>query len=136
MEKYIGIRMVDAEPMNKYEFCMNIKGIDCKEENKEGYLVRYEDGHVNWSCKEAFEIAYSKIDNCTLNFSEALFFIKQGLKIARKGWNNPNIWLELQRPDANSKMTMPYIYMVKYNNKFPCDLSCESFFAEDWMVIE
>lgn len=136
MEKYIGIKIVGAQPMNKYEFYMNVKGIDCKEENQEGYEVLYEDGYQSWCPKEIFEKSYTNISKKVTNFSMALFQLKQGKKVARRGWNNPNIWLELQRPDANSKMTMPYIYMVKYDNKFPCDLSCESIMAEDWQVVE
>jgi hypothetical protein len=66
------------------------------------------------------------------NFSHALEMLKQGHKVGRKGWKNDNIWLEVQFPDANSKMTKPYIYMCKNGDKFPCDLSCESIFADDW----
>lgn len=70
------------------------------------------------------------------DFGMALEALKNGKKVTREGWNNPSIWLELQRPDINSKMTLPYIYMVKGENKFPCDLSCESVLAEDWKIIE
>ncbi len=71
----------------------------------------------------------------TRGFDSALLALKSGYKLTREGWNNPNIWLELQVPDKNSKMTLPYIFMVKGENKFPCDLSCESLLAEDWTVI-
>lgn len=100
------------------------------------YIIKGITGEI-YPCKpEIFEMTHMRIENLTMNFSEALFLIKQGKKVARKGWNNPNIWLELQRPYANSQMTIPYIYMVKYENKFPCDLSCESIMAEDWKVVE
>lgn len=68
-----------------------------------------------------------------MNFGQALEILKKGGKVTRCGWNNPNIWLELQIPDEHSKMTLPYIYMVKNESKFPCDLSCESILAEDWI---
>jgi len=71
-----------------------------------------------------------------INFGIALSALKNGCKVTREGWNNKTIWLELQVPDAHSKMTLPYIYMVKGENKFPCDLSCESILAEDWRIIE
>lgn len=70
------------------------------------------------------------------SFGSAIEALKQGYKVARSGWNNSNIWLELQVPDENSKMTLPYIYMVKNKNKFPCNLSCESTLAEDWTTVE
>ena len=47
-----------------------------------------------------------------MNFSEALEWLKQGHKITRQGWNGKGMWLELQTPDENSKMTRPYVYMV------------------------
>ena len=82
-----------------------------------------------------------------LNFSQVLDLLKSGKRAARKGWNNPAIFVEVQTPDANSKMTKPYLYMVKSGSiatdgistpaqVFPLDLSCESIFAEDWFVIE
>lgn len=74
----------------------------------------------------------------TFSFSKALDFIKKGGSVTRIGWNNPNIYVMAQYPDENSKMTKPYLYMVKKNSdgtldKFPLDLSCESIFAEDWV---
>ena len=45
-----------------------------------------------------------------MNFGQALEHLKQGGAVARAGWNGKGIWLELQVPDANSKMTLPYIY--------------------------
>lgn len=73
-----------------------------------------------------------------MNFSEALELLKQGKKLTCKSWYNPNtkIWIELQYPDKDSKMTKPYIFMNKYDHKFPCPLSCEAIMAEDWMVME
>lgn len=35
----------------------------------------------------------------------------QGLKVRRQGWNGKGMWLALQVPDANSKMTLPYVYI-------------------------
>lgn len=37
--------------------------------------------------------------------------LQNGSKVARSGWNGKGMWLELQVPDANSKMTLPYIYL-------------------------
>lgn len=45
------------------------------------------------------------------SFSTALEFLKDGERVARTGWNGKGLWLELQRPDANSKMTLPYIFL-------------------------
>jgi hypothetical protein len=71
-----------------------------------------------------------------LGFDFAITALKAGKRVTRKGWKNSTIWLEAQFPDENSKMTKPYIYMVKGEERFPCDLSCESIFATDWEVVK
>ena len=51
-----------------------------------------------------------------VNFGEAIEALKQGLRVARNGWNGKGMWLKLQEPDEHSKMSLPYIYM-----KTACD---------------
>lgn len=46
-----------------------------------------------------------------MNFGKAIELLKKGKRVARKGWNGKGIFLELQNPDKNSKMTQPYIYI-------------------------
>ena len=70
------------------------------------------------------------------NFGEAISELKKGNKVTRKGWNGKNMWLELQVPDANSKMTLPYIYMkTADNNQVPWLASQTDMLSEDWEVI-
>ena len=75
-------------------------------------------------------------------FSTALEFLKGGCKVARTGWNGKGMWLEMQRPDAHSKMTLPYIYL----NYPPCDVypqgarvpwlaSQADLLADDWETV-
>jgi hypothetical protein len=45
-----------------------------------------------------------------MNFGWAIEEMKKGNKVAREGWNGKGIFIELQVPDAYSKMTHPYIY--------------------------
>jgi hypothetical protein len=45
-------------------------------------------------------------------FGEALEALKRGERMRRAGWNGKGIYIELQRPDEHSKMTLPYIYIV------------------------
>ena len=61
MKKYLGVKLIEAEPMNKYEYHMNIKKEDCFEDNEDGYKVVYPDGYVSWSPKDVFEKAYMKV---------------------------------------------------------------------------
>lgn len=46
-----------------------------------------------------------------MDFGEAINGLKKGKRMARKGWNGKGIFIELQVPDVNSKMTHPYIYI-------------------------
>lgn len=77
-----------------------------------------------------------------LNFGEALEGLKVGSKLQREGWNGKGLWLELQTPDANSKMTLPYIY-INYPNdaintpgaRVPWLASQTDVLSEDWQII-
>ena len=57
------------------------------ERNVDGF-----DGYVSWLPKLAFEEQY-KDDNLT--FGQAVEFVKQGKKVARKGWNGKGMYLLL-----------------------------------------
>lgn len=70
-------------------------------------------------------------------FEEALKHIKNGCRVARSGWNGKGMWAALQRPDAGSKMTLPYIYMKTAKGEYApwtptqCDIM-----AEDWVIVD
>lgn len=67
------------------------------------------------------------------NFSEALELIKAGCKVTRAGWNGPGQHVQLQTPDANSKMTRPYIYITTVQGDLvPWAPSQTDVLAEDW----
>lgn len=70
------------------------------------------------------------------SFSKALDLLKAGHRVARKGWNGKGMWLELQRPDTHSKMTLPYIYMkTADDNVVPWLASQTDMLAEDWVEV-
>lgn len=46
-----------------------------------------------------------------MDFGQALELLKLGHRVFRTGWNGKNIWICLQAPDAESKMTLPYLYI-------------------------
>lgn len=80
------------------------------------------------------------------NFSWALNRLKDGQRMRRRGWNGKGIFIELQRPDAYSKMTSPYIYInttgLQSDNedaprsRVPWFPSQTDLMAEDWEVVE
>jgi len=71
-----------------------------------------------------------------LNFGAALHGLKNNEKVARRGWNGKGMWLELQRPDDHSKMTLPYIWMKTADDqKVPWLASQTDMLAEDWEIV-
>lgn len=81
-----------------------------------------------------------------MNFGGALEALKAGRKVARKGWNGKGIYLGLQKPDANSKMTQPYLYIVTNGlitdnpdapkGIVPWLASQTDMLAEDWYCVD
>lgn len=81
-----------------------------------------------------------------MNFGKALEALKEGRRVARRGWNGKGIYLELQRPDAHSKMTLPYIYIVTNGlvtdnpeapkGVVPWLASQTDLLSEDWVIVE
>ena len=76
------------------------------------------------------------------DFGTALEALKGGCKVARTGWNGKGLWLELQRPDTHSKMTLPYVY-INYpadapntpGARVPWLASQTDVLAEDWKIV-
>lgn len=110
MEKFIGTKIVQAEPAMK---CWGHKGeahdagliltqgeYDRKvaegwesTEIRHGYAVVYEDGYRSWSPKEVFEQAYRQVDG--LSFGLAIEAMKQGRRVTRRGWNGKGMYVFL-----------------------------------------
>ena len=63
MKKYIGTKVVKAEPMTMTE-AQKVLGRELKPATLEedGYLVEYKDGYKSWSPKSMFEEAYKPSD--------------------------------------------------------------------------
>ena len=99
-----------------------------------GYGVQYADGYVSWSPKDVFEEAYQPVT--ALSFGHALVVLKGGQRIARSGWNGKRMYLEFQVPDVNSKMTLPYIYMVTAQGDLVPWLAPQTdILSSDWMIV-
>jgi hypothetical protein len=69
----------------------------------------------------------------TRDFGWALRRLKAGLRLTRYSWIGEGMYLELQRPDANSKMTLPYIYLrTAQDYLVPWSAPQTDLLAEDW----
>ncbi len=67
------------------------------------------------------------------SFSWALLRLKDGGKMQRKGWNGKGMYIELQIPDKNSKMTLPYLFMKTVDGDFvPWLASQTDILSNDW----
>lgn len=74
--------------------------------------------------------------NTGIEIGEAVYRLREGFKVARKGWNGKGMYLELQKPDANSKMTLPYVFMrTAQGDLVPWLCSQTDLLAHDWEVV-
>lgn len=76
-------------------------------------------------------------------FGIALDILKKGGKVRRTGWNGRGMWVEMQHPDAHSKMTLPYLYLNYPDNalntpgaRVPWLASQTDILATDWEVAQ
>lgn len=68
-----------------------------------------------------------------MDFGQALTAVKDGKRISREGWNGKGQFVELQVPDENSKMGLPYLYITTVDGKrVPWLASQTDLLAEDW----
>ncbi|WP_299085182.1 DUF2829 domain-containing protein [uncultured Ruegeria sp.] len=104
-QTYYGTKKVKATPMTRGRY-NDYRGWDLPDDERateEGYLVEYLDGgkgnhpdhtgYITWSPKTAFDPAYTPID--CMNFGHALQAIKEGKRLARKGWNGKDMFVFL-----------------------------------------
>ncbi len=156
MEKYIGTKLINATAMNRLEY-NQFRDWDLPSDEDgadDGYLVEYLDGgkantekysgYVSWSPREQFDNAYRRTEG--MSFGLAIEAMKKGLKIARKGWNGKGIFIKLQIPDTNSKMTSQYIYidttgLETDNTSAPKSLvpwlaSQTDMLSDDWVLVD
>ena len=98
MEKFIGTKIIEAEPAYRVDgktVQPTTWPVPAGAQAEEGYAVRYPDGYMSWSPKDVFEEAYRRTDNLT--FGLAIEAAKKGKRIARKGWNGKNQYVELAK---------------------------------------
>lgn len=99
-----------------------------------GMGIVYEDGYRSWCPEDVYERDYRM--ESAMSFGHALHALEAGHKVARSGWNGKNMWLELQKPDDHSKMTLPYIYMfTAQGDRVPWLASQTDMLAKDWGTV-
>lgn len=74
-------------------------------------------------------------------FSWALKQLKLGKKLRREGWNGKGLCVEMQTPDAHSKMTNAYLFLSTplesphTYSRVPWVPSQGDLMALDWVVV-
>jgi len=144
---FIGTKLIDAKPYSLETEDNGVFKVD------PGFLVKYEDGYISWSPKDAFQKAYRL--KFKLTFGEAIEAAKIGLKISRAGWNGKGMWVVLQKAYPNgiavNKNTAeatgmkegelarfrPYLMMKTADGTFVPWLASQSdVLDEDWSIVE
>lgn len=152
MKRHIGTKLINAKPMTRAEYNI-FRGWELPADENgsdDGFLVEYVDGgkantsdyagYISWSPKDVFERAYKPIDG--LPFGLAIDALKQGLRVARSGWNGKGMWLELigssdYQIEAMDKQLLPWIGMKTADDKFvPWLASQTDVLAEDWIILK
>lgn len=102
MKQHIGVKIINAKPMTRAEYCAFRGWKLPADENgaDEGYLVEYLDGgkanteqyagYVSWSPKLVFEMSYRETTGLT--FGLAVEAMKLGKRVARAGWNGAGMF--------------------------------------------
>ena len=140
MDKYIGVKIIDAKQMTAEEAGKLLnRPIDVSNADAEGngYLVKYPDGYTSWSPKAQFEEAYRKTDDMT--FGLAVEATGKGFCVSREGWNGKNMHVtrsKLYTPDniqINNDCLLLFNVTGKYNTWVP---SITDILAEDWRIVK
>ena len=72
------------------------------------------------------------------DFGEALTVLKKGGRMTRLGWNSRGLaYIELQKADERSKMTLPYLYMSTVKGDLvPWVATNTDLLSTDWHVAD
>ncbi len=155
MDKYIGVKQIEAEPMNLGDYNKH-RGWTIPEDedpSREGYLIKYTDDYVSWSPREIFEEAYRTTDGMT--FGLATEAAKKGHKIARAGWNGKGMFVVHQKGypqgipcnkqtaeawgmnEGDLFICQPYLQIKNVDGSHGMWVpSINDTLAEDWMIFD
>lgn len=68
-------------------------------------------------------------------FGSAIEHLRAGRRVTREGWNGKDQYIEMQTPDENSKMTLPYIYIKTVQGDLVPWLASQTDILEtDWEI--
>ena len=160
LKKYIGVKLIEAEPM--MAGLAHSKGykIGDSTEISEGFEVTYPDGYKSWCPAGPFYVSNRPCDG--MPFGHAIEAAKKGHKIARAGWNGKNMFVVMMpalnlppfnTQDTNRKVNdrtakfigedaplncVPYFAMYAANKDWvPGWLASQTdMLVDDWQIVE
>jgi hypothetical protein len=162
VKDYYGFKAIKAKPMTRQEY-NDYRGWKLPEDENgsdEGMLVEYVDspnknhsdheGYISWSPLEVFSNAYKSSGE--MSFGMALEALKNGCKVARKGWNGKDMFLFLV-PGSTFKVNRapllgiyeegtqinyrPHIDMRTVNGEIVTWVASQSdLIEEDWYILD
>lgn len=161
MKQYIGTKIIQAEPANRFWFENGEKMVVPDSEDtpnrvreatagEKGYKVVYPpDGYESWSPKDVFEATYRETTG--MSFGLAIEAAKMGKRIARAGWNGKGMFLFLATDiefhtkadlscvsELEGDLTLPAFVMKTADDHFCVGwlASQTDMLADDWMIVE
>ena len=157
---YIRCHIVKAAPMTRgcYNKLLGREMLANENPDDEGYHIIYPDNYESWCPKAQFEAAGRPVDGMT--FGQAIEAMKQGKKVARKGWNGKGMWLciplcdgpkeipatgiwgkpnaEYAEQNGGTVKVMPYVTMKAADGSIVMGwlASQTDMLSDDWMIVE
>jgi hypothetical protein len=150
MKAYIGTKIIHAMPLTRSGAEVLLKRDIGGKQTGDGYLVEYENGYQSWSPKDVFDKAYRAMVGMT--FGLAIESLKNGLKVARAGWNGKGMFAYLVPANSYPAQTgaaksyfgegsvVPYrAYLAlktAQNDVATWAPSVSDVLAEDWEIVD
>lgn len=138
MDKYIGFKMIEAEPMTEAEFLFFKNKISEKQasemEGKLGYKVVYEGGYESWSPKIPFDNAHMKVSgNNTITQENVDDFIVDYEVFTKK--DKITIVIATLRNNFTIVESSACVDSANYNEKIGEEICKEKIKNQVWMLL-
>lgn len=156
LKQYIGTKLIQAAPalrIDDGEGNVRVELLADKPVTQPtdtvdmGYKVIYPDGYESWSPLDAFEAAYRETTG--MNFGLALEAAKMGKKIARRGWNGKEQYVEIGTDFAYRTLdgeghlvfhedmdTKALVFVGARGSQVGWLASQADMLADDWYIVE
>lgn len=152
MKTFVRLNVVDAMPMSRGEY-NSYRGWTLPTgeiPDDDGYILFYRKGtaneYISWCPKKGFDDVSREIGEMT--FGMAIEAMKQGCKVARKGWNGKSQYLtlgtEFTYVDCNGKHDAVHqtsgraaiIFHGTFGEQVGWLASQADMLSDDWMIVE